>query len=166
MEGLRGRAVPNSAGPPAGKTGRPAHAAFGAYGGHARDGSSQRPGPTSWGDVESYPGGGRCLWRACEARHFPTARAHQLGGRGVLPRRRSVAMERLRGTGASLLPPDGGPWPLGTAVPLEPSIGTGRCPGTTPRHPAGGPGPLEPAVPRKPSIGSERHLGRTPRPPS
>ena len=26
-----------------------------------------------------------------------TARAHQLGGRGVLPRRRSVPMERLRG---------------------------------------------------------------------
>ena len=42
-----------------------------------------------------------CLWGACGGRLPPLARAHQLGGRGVLPKRRSVPMERLRGTVAT-----------------------------------------------------------------
>ena len=62
------------------------------------DGSSQRPRPTSWGAGESCLGGIRCLWRACGRRQFPMARAHQLGGQGVVPRGRSVPMEGLRGT--------------------------------------------------------------------
>ena len=80
-------------------------------------GGSAMRGPTSWGDGESCPGGGRCLksgtpvthrhsawgqwavqllqcttalpggsgqWNSCNAR------AHQLGGRGVLPSRWSL----------------------------------------------------------------------------
>ena len=53
------RQVPNGPGPLARGTGSPAQAAVGAYGGHAGDGSSQQPGPTSSGDEESCPGGGR-----------------------------------------------------------------------------------------------------------
>ena len=62
------------------------------------DGSPHWPGPTSLGDGESCPGGGRCLWSSCGGRKPPLARAHQMGGWGVLPRRRSVRMEGQRGT--------------------------------------------------------------------
>ena len=77
--------------------GSPPQAAIGAYGAPARDGGPCRCGPNSWGDGESFPGGCRCLWSACGGRLPPSVRAHQLGGRGDLPRRRSVPMERLRG---------------------------------------------------------------------
>ena len=97
MEGLRGRAVANGPGSPARGTGSTAEVVVGAYGGPAGDGTSQRPGPTSWGDGESCPGSGRCPWRACGGGQFPAARTHQLGGRGVLPRWRLVPMEGLRG---------------------------------------------------------------------
>ena len=120
MEGLRGTAVPNGPGPPAGVTGSPAQVAVGAYGRPVGKDSSQRPGPTSWGDGESYLGGGRCLWRASEGWQFPTARAHQWGRWGVLPRRRSVPMEGLRGTAF----PNGlGPPAEGMGSPAQAAVG-------------------------------------------
>ena len=78
-------------------------------------------GPTSWPHGESYPGGGHCLKSGTPAMHCHNAwgqwavellqctatlpggcgqwnschaRAHQLGGRGVLPKRRSLLKER------------------------------------------------------------------------
>ena len=56
------------------------------------------PGLLAWGGREPCSGGGRYLWRACRGRQFPTARAHQLAGRGVLTRRRSVLRKGLRET--------------------------------------------------------------------
>ena len=53
-------------------------------------------------DGESCARGGRCLWSACRGRQPPSARAHQMGGRGVLPGRRSLPMERLRGMAAPI----------------------------------------------------------------
>ena len=76
VEPLQCTAVPSGPCPPAGGTGSPAQVAVGAYGGPVGDGSCQRPGPISWGHGECYPCGGRCLWRACRGRQFPTARAH------------------------------------------------------------------------------------------
>ena len=96
-------------------------------------GSSQRARPNSRADEESCPSGGRCLWRACggqgvlprlgsvpmEGLRFPTARAHQLGGRQVLPRRRSVLMECFWGT----VDPNGpGPLAGGTRIPALASV--------------------------------------------
>ena len=78
------------------------------------DSSSQRPGPTNWGDGESCLGGGRCLWRAYGGRRFPTARAHQLGGRGVVPKWRSVPIGGLPGT---VFPNGPGPEARGTGSP-------------------------------------------------
>ena len=98
MEGLQGTPVPNGPGPLGGGTRNRAKTAVGAYGVHAGDGSSQRPGPTNMGDAESFPCGRRCLWRACRGRQFATARGNELGGRGVLPRWRLVPMECLRVT--------------------------------------------------------------------
>ena len=115
LEGLRGMALPNSLGPAAGGTGSPAQVAFAAYGGPTGHGSSQQCGPTSQEDGESCPCVGRYLWRACEGWQFPTARAHQLGGRGVLPRRRSVPMEGLRG---AAFPNGPGPPARGTGSPI------------------------------------------------
>ena len=40
------------------------------------------PGSPAWGDGESCPGGGRCSRRTCGGSQFPTAQAHQPGGRG------------------------------------------------------------------------------------
>ena len=54
------------------------------------------------------------------ARRFPTARAHQLGGRGILPRRRSVPMEGLRGT---VVPNGPGPPAGGTGSPAQVAVG-------------------------------------------
>ena len=67
------------------------------------DGSPHQRGPTSWGDGESCPRCGRCLWGACGGRQPPSAAAHRLGGRRVLPKRRWVSMERLRGTAAPIV---------------------------------------------------------------
>ena len=127
MEGLRGPVVPYGSSSATGGTGSLAEAAIGAYGGPAedgcfqrrrstswgdtesfpkavvayggpaKDGGAQRPGPASWGDAESCPGGTWCLWRAYGGRQFPTVWAPQLGGRGALPRRRSVPMEGFLG---------------------------------------------------------------------
>ena len=112
MERLRGTAAPIGAGPPRGGTGSPAQAVVGAYGLHAGDGSPQWPGPTKWGDGESCPGGARCLWSACGGWQPPKARAHQLGGRGVPPRRRSAGLV---------------PYLKGYLIPL-PGCPTGRVP--------------------------------------
>ena len=57
----------------------------------------QRTGPTSWGDGESCPRGGRFPWSAYGGWQLRTDRAQQLGGRGVLPRWRSVPTESLQG---------------------------------------------------------------------
>ena len=101
-EGLRGLAVPNSLGPRAGGTGSLAQVAVGAYGEPAGDGSSRRPGPTSWGERGSFQGGGWYLWRSWRARKdtSKTARAHQLRGRGTLPWRRVIRMEGQHGSPA------------------------------------------------------------------
>ena len=117
MDGLRGTAVPNGLGPPAGGTGIPAEAAVRAYGGPAEVGSSQRSGPPKsrergvlprrrslamerlWGRAApngpgplvrgtgSCRGGGPYPGRACGVRQFPTARGLELEGPGVLLRR-------------------------------------------------------------------------------
>ena len=81
-------------------------------------------GPTSWGDGESCPRGGRCLWRAYGRWQPPSARAHQLGGCGVLPRRRSVPLERLRGTAA---PIGTGPPAGGTGSPAQVAVAVLCC---------------------------------------
>ena len=104
MERMQGTAAPIGPRPQAWGTGSPAHEAVAAYGTPAGDGSPHRHGPTSSGDGESCPGGNRCLWGACGGRQPPSARAHQLGGQGVLSRRRSLPMERLRGTAAPIGP--------------------------------------------------------------
>ena len=78
--------------------GSPFHVVVGAYEGLARDGVAQRPGPNSWRDGDSCQGGGWCLWRVCGGWGFPKTQAHQLGGRGVLPKRRSVPMDYPWGT--------------------------------------------------------------------
>ena len=109
--------VPNSLGPPARRTGSPAWTAVGAYGVPLGDGRSKRAGPTSWGDKESCPGGGRCLWRACAGWQFPTARAHHLGGWGVLPRRGSSLWRACKGGQFPTGPPaKGSRSPSGVAV--------------------------------------------------
>ena len=148
--GLRGTAVRNGLGPLGGGMGSPAEAAVGAYGGTMGDGSSQRwgaqakgtgspahtavgaygvpvgdgrpqwPGPTSRREQESCPSGGPCLWSECGGRHILTPRAHQLGGWGVLPRRRWVPMEPLRGMAG----PNGpGPPPWGMRSPSQAAVG-------------------------------------------
>ena len=100
----RGRHVPNGPGPPAGGTGSPAQVAVGAYGGRAGDGSSQRPGPTSWGDRESCQGGGRCLWRACSTEPGALRMGEpdtETGGRGRAGRVSATATSRA----GPLVPP-------------------------------------------------------------
>ena len=122
MELLWGTAArPIGAGPPFGGTGSPAHAAVGAHGAPAGDSSPQMPRAHPPGEGESSLGGGRCPRSACGGRQISLARAHQLGGQGVLPRRRSVSMECLRGTAAPKRP---GPtnWGDGESCP-----GGGRC---------------------------------------
>ena len=91
-----GTAAPSGARPPAGWTGGRAHVAVGAYGAPAGDGSPQRHGPGTLGDT----GGSRYLWSACGGRQLPSVPAHELGGWGVVARRRSLLMERLRETAA------------------------------------------------------------------
>ena len=86
MERLRVTAAPIGAGPPAGGTENLAQAAVAAYGAPAGDGSPHRRAPTSWGNGEFRLGGGRCLCSPCRGWQPPSARAHWLGGRGVLPR--------------------------------------------------------------------------------
>ena len=80
MKRLRGTAALITDGPQAGGTRSPAQAEVAAYGAPEGDGIPHRREPTSWGDGESCPGGGCCLWSACRGRQPPLARAHQLGG--------------------------------------------------------------------------------------
>ena len=64
----------------------------------------------------------------------PAPRAHQLGGRGVLPRRRSLPMERLRGMAA----PIGAGTPLGgTGSPAQEAVAAYGAPAGdgSPRQP-------------------------------
>ena len=119
-ECLRGIAAPIGAGPPAGRMGSLAQEAAAASGAPAGDGSPHRRGPTSWGERESCRGGGRCLRSACGGRQPPKARAHRLGGRGVLPRRRWPPTERLRGTAA---PKGAGSQAGGTGSPAQAVVG-------------------------------------------
>ena len=85
------------AGPLATGTGSPAQQAVAAERAPAGVGSPYKRWPTSWGDGESCPGGGHLLESACRGWQPPLAWAHQLGGLGVLPRRRSLLKERLLG---------------------------------------------------------------------
>ena len=62
---LSGIAAPNGAGPQAWGTASSADLLVLAYAPPAGVGSPQLWGPTGWGDGESYPVGGCCLWRAC-----------------------------------------------------------------------------------------------------
>ena len=84
------------------------------------DGCPQRPGPTNWGDGESCPRGGWCLWSACGGWLPPSAQAHRLGGRGLMPRRRSLPEERLRGMAT---PKGAGPQAGGTGSSARAVIG-------------------------------------------
>ena len=105
-----GQQPPAARSPPARGTRSPALWTVGAYGASARDNRPHWPAPTNWGDGESCPGGGPCLWSVSDGRQPQAARANQLVGRGVLPRRRSVPMECVPQTGAPSgpRPPPGG----------------------------------------------------------
>ena len=50
------------------------------------------------GDGVYCRGGSRCLWSSCRGQQPPSARAHHVVGRGVLPKRQSLPMERLQWT--------------------------------------------------------------------
>ena len=153
-----GKSCPVGAGPPAGGTGSPAQEAVAAYGAPAGDGSPHRRGPTSQGDRESCPRGGRCLLSACEGRRPPSARAHRLRGRKVLPGRRSRPMEHLQGDGC---PHRCGPtsWGGGDACPRGGRCLWSACGGWRPpsarAHQLGGRGVL----PRRRSLPMERLRG-------
>ena len=54
----------------------------------------------SWKRRESCPVVGRNLWSACMGWQPPTALAHWLGGRGVLPSRWLLLKERLKEDGS------------------------------------------------------------------
>ena len=110
MERLQGIASSSVLGPPARGMVSPAQVAVGAYGAPAGDGCPPGRGPTSWADGDPDRRGLR-LWSAYGGRLPPLARAHQLGGRGALPRRRSVPMAPLPRTGA---PISSGPRASGT----------------------------------------------------
>ena len=84
-------------GTPAGGDWGPAQEVVGAQGGPAGGSSSQGAGTPVWGHGKSCPGGGRCSRSACGGQRLPRPGHTSLGGRGVLPRRRSVMREGLRG---------------------------------------------------------------------
>ena len=63
------------------------------------DSSPQRRGTTGWGDREFCPGGNCCLRSACGGLQLPTAPADRFGGRGAVPGRWQLPMERLKGDG-------------------------------------------------------------------
>ena len=144
---LRGIAAPIGAGPPAGRMGSPAQEAVAA-----------------WGDGESCPGGGRCLRSACGGWQPSEARAHLLGGWGVLPGRRSLPKERLRGMAAPIGvgPQAGGELPSPTGALWAATASWAGLP----IPPAGGPAPMGAAIPHRHFLGSDRLLGKTPHPPS
>ena len=54
-------------------------------------------GPTGWADGESCSGGGRCLRSAYRGWEPPAARAHRLGGPGVVPMQWLMPKKRLQG---------------------------------------------------------------------
>ena len=107
MERLRGTAAPSGQGPPTGGRGVlprrrsvPMERLWG-------DGSPQRSGPTSWGNEESCPGGGRCLNSGTLATHCLTLqRTASLPGAWV---------ELLSCT--ATLPGGGGQWNSCNALP-------------------------------------------------
>ena len=76
-------------------------------------------GATSCGDGESCPAGCRRLKIACGGWQPPLARVHQLGGRGVLPWRRSPPEEHLWGAAA---PIGAGPLAGGTGSPAQEAV--------------------------------------------
>ena len=119
MKRLRGTATTIGAGPPSNVRGSPTHTAVGAYGTCSRDGSPHWPGPTIVGDGESCQGSSRCLWSARGGWLPPSARAHQQGGRGVLPSRRFVPMERLHGIATPRIP---GPPARGMGSPAKAAV--------------------------------------------
>ena len=131
--------------PPARGTGSPAQEAVAAYGECVGNGNPHWRGSTGSGDGQSCPGGGCCLWSPCGGRQPPLVRAHQLGGRGVLPRWRSLPMERLLGTVA---PIGAGPLAGRTGSPAQEAVtASGALAGDGSPH------------------GSDCLMGRTPRPP-
>ena len=83
------------------------------------DGSSQRPETTSWGDGESCPLGGQAYGGRARDVSSQKAGAHRLGGRGVLPRQRSVPME---GLGVRAIPNGAGPLAKGTRSPARVAV--------------------------------------------
>ena len=114
-QGLPGTIPPIGAGPPTRGTGSPSQVAVGAYGGRAGDCSSQTARANRW--ANRLEGTGSPAHAAVRAYGGPagdgrsqTASSHQQGGRGVLPMRRSVPTELLRGTVAPIgaCPPTGG----------------------------------------------------------
>ena len=81
-EQLRGMTAPISPGPTAVGARSPPEAAVAAYGAPNQEPSPNCRKATNWGDGESCPGGGHCLWRTCRGRQPPAGRAWQLGGSG------------------------------------------------------------------------------------
>ena len=98
LKNMCGTAAPIGAGLVDGGTGSPAQAAVAVQRVFAGHGNPHRRGSTALGDGESCPGGYRCIKSAYRGRQYPSARAHQLAGQGVLPRRWSLPKEPLRGT--------------------------------------------------------------------
>ena len=136
MERVWGTAVPIGACPPARGIGSPT-AVGAACGAPLGDGSPQRPLRTSWGDGESCPAGGSCLWSASGGQQLPSVPADHLGGQGVLPGRRSLPMEHLRGMAA---PSVRGSTAGGMRSPTQAAIAAYREPvGTAAPIGAGGP---------------------------
>ena len=140
MESLRGTSAPIGAGLAAMGTGSLAPVVIAAYGTPPEDGNPHRSAvgsyeedkssqaavaayralsgdgspndlPPSAGETGgSCPGSGRCPWSTYGGQQPPAARAWQLGGCEVLPKRRSLPMECLPGTAAASGPgrPSGG----------------------------------------------------------
>ena len=136
MERVWGTAVPIGACPPARGIGSPT-AVGAACGAPLGDGSPQRPLRTSWGDGESCPAGGSCLWSASGGQQLPSVPADHLGGQGVLPGRRSLPMEHLRGMAA---PSVRGSTAGGMGSPTQAALAAyGEPPGTAAPIGAGGP---------------------------
>ena len=96
-----------------------AHEAVAAYGAPVGAYSSHQRGLISLGERGSCLGCGRCLWEAYRGRKLPSARVHQLGGRGVMPERQPLPMEHLHGTCAPL---SAGPLANGTGMPAEEAV--------------------------------------------
>ena len=116
MECLRGMATPNGAGPLAGGTGSPAQLVVAAYGAPWGDGSPQMARAQWLGGRGVMPSRWSLPVERLRRSQPPMSWAHWLGGQGVLPSWWSLPMERLRGMAA---PNGAGPLAGGTGSPAK-----------------------------------------------